>query len=303
MSYALAPCCMVRPIRIEFPGAIYHITSRGNQKQRIFLDQRDFRSFSATLAVVVMRHKWVVHAHCLMPNHYHLLIETPEAKLSVGMKYLNGVYAQAFNRRHDRVGHALQGRFKAILVDKESYLLELCRYIVLNPVRAGLVTQPGEWKWSSYAATIGRAPKPRFLDVAWVLSQFGRDTRSSRKNYREFVLAGRQGTSPWENLVGGALLGSERFIKRMQPFFEERESLRGISRTERFATRSPLTRILGKTRRWPACMRAIRIARDRHGYTIKEIAAFLGVHPSTLTRALQRSQPNGGSPENAISEL
>jgi REP element-mobilizing transposase RayT len=281
---------MVRPIRIEFPGAIYHVTSRGNQKQRIFLDERDFRSFFSTLAVVVESCKWVVHAHCLMPNHYHLLVETPDAKLSMGMKYLNGVYVQAFNRRHDRVGHGLQGRFTAILVDRESYLLELCRYVVLNPVRAGLVTKPEEWKWSSYAATMGRAPTPGFLDVEWVLSQFGRDSRSSRKAYREFVLAGLRSASPWSNLVGGVLLGGEKFIKGMRPYFEEKKPVDGISRTERSAPRPSLARIFGKTGRWPSSAHAIRIARDRHGYTLKDIAAFLGVHQSTLTRKLRRSQ-------------
>ncbi|MFH1311856.1 MAG: transposase [Candidatus Eisenbacteria bacterium] len=282
---------MARPIRIEFPGAVYHVTSRGNQKQRIFLNRRDFSSFQSVLATVVETHKWVVHSHCLMPNHYHLLLETPEGKLSKGMKYLNGVYVQAFNRRHERVGHALQGRFTAILVERESYLLELCRYVVLNPVRAGLVSKPENWTWSSYAATMGLAPRPRFLEIDWVLSQFGRDAGSSRKAYQRFVLAGLKGGSPWDDLIGGVLMGREKFIEEMRPHFKEKESDRGISRSERFAARPSLERIFRRARVWPKCERAIRVAREGHGYTLKEIAAFLGVHRSLLIRELRKSQP------------
>lgn len=133
---------MARPLRIEFPGAVYHVTSRGHAKQVIFLDVRDYADFLEVLCFVVKRFNWILHAYCLMSNHYHLLIETPDGNLSRGMRQLNGIYTQQFNRRHSRVGHVLQGRYKAILVDKENYLLELCRYIVLNPVRAGIAKGP-----------------------------------------------------------------------------------------------------------------------------------------------------------------
>jgi REP-associated tyrosine transposase len=126
---------MARPLRLEFPGAIYHLTGRGNARQKIFFADPDRELFLDTFGGVVSRYGWICHAYCLMANHYHLLVETPKANLSLGMRQLNGVYTQAFNRRHKRVGHLFQGRFKAILVEKESYLLELCRYIVLNPVR------------------------------------------------------------------------------------------------------------------------------------------------------------------------
>jgi REP element-mobilizing transposase RayT len=177
-------------MRIEFPGAIYHVTARGNVRQDIFLGEKDCRRFESALTRTVEKCQWVIHAHCLMPNHYHLLLETPEANLSAGMRYLNGTYAQVLNRRHNRSGHAFEGRFKAILVERESYLLELCRYVVLNPVRAGMVTMPGEWQWSSYAATIGKAPVPRFLHIEWILQQFGNNTATSRRSYEKFVLEG-----------------------------------------------------------------------------------------------------------------
>ena len=128
---------MSRPLRIEFAGAVYHVTSRGNGRKPIFRDDVDRRSFLEVLHKVNQRHHWICHAYCLMTNHYHLVIETPEGNLSRGMRQLNGVYTMYFNRRHRTVGHVFQGRFKAILVERESYLLEVCRYVVLNPVRAG----------------------------------------------------------------------------------------------------------------------------------------------------------------------
>ena len=141
---------MARPLRIEFPGALYHVTSRGNARQRVFRDDEDRETFLATLAWVVARFRWRCHAYCLMDNHIHLLIDTPQPNLSRGMRQLNGVYTQRFNRRHRRVGHLFQGRFQAILVEKEGYLLELARYIVLNPVRAKMVKTPERYPWSSY---------------------------------------------------------------------------------------------------------------------------------------------------------
>ena len=133
---------MARPLRIEYPGAVYHVTSRGNARKKIFLDDIDRDEFLATLGWVVERFGWGCHAYCLMDNHFHLLIETPKPNLSLGMRQLNGVYTQRFNRRHKRVGHLFQGRFKAILVERDSYLLELARYIVLNPVRIPIGDRP-----------------------------------------------------------------------------------------------------------------------------------------------------------------
>ena len=148
---------MSRPLRIEYAGALYHVTARGDNKADIYLDDGDREQFLVTLEEVCRRFNWVLHTYCLMDNHYHLLIETPESNLSLGMRQLNGVYTQRFNRKHGRVGHVFQGRFKSILVQKESYLLELARYIVLNPVRARMVRSAKNWPWSSYQATIGEA--------------------------------------------------------------------------------------------------------------------------------------------------
>ena len=156
---------MARPLRIEFPGAFYHITSRGDRRAAIFEDDEDRETFSGVLAEVVERYNWICHAFCLMTNHYHLVIETVEGNLSQGMRQLNGVYTQASNRRHNRSGHLFQGGFKGIPVDEDAYLLEPSRYVVLNPVRAGMVDSPDRWPWSSYRAMTGRSPAPRWLAV------------------------------------------------------------------------------------------------------------------------------------------
>ena len=171
---------MARPLRIEFPHAIYHVTSRGHARQRIVKTDADRQAWLSVLGQVIGRFGWLCHAYCLMANHCHLLIETPQPNLSRGMRQLNGVYTQVFNRRHHRVGHLLHGRFSAILVEKEPHVLELCRYVVLNPVRAKAVTWPGDWLWSSYCATVGELPAPAWLTMDWVLGQFGVTTQVFR---------------------------------------------------------------------------------------------------------------------------
>jgi REP element-mobilizing transposase RayT len=160
---------MTRPLRIEFKGAVYHITSRGNARQAIFLDEKDFFVFLNLLCRVVKRYHFILHTYCLMNNHYHLLIETPYGNLSKGMRQLNGLYTQQFNQRHKRVGHLLQSRYQAILVDKDNYLLELYRYMVLNPVRAKIVKDPKDWRWSTYRSTTGHKGIP-CLTTDWILS-------------------------------------------------------------------------------------------------------------------------------------
>jgi REP element-mobilizing transposase RayT len=208
---------MARPLRIEFPGALYHVTSRGNARQDIALEDKDRAAFLAVLAKARERFAWLVHAYCLMGNHYHLMVETPEANLSRGMRQLNGVYTQRFNRRHGRVGHLFQGRYKAILVERESYLLELCRYVVLNPLRAGMVRRPGDYRWSSYRATAGEERAPAFLTTDWILGQFAPRRAPAQEAYRAFVAAGAGRAAPWGDLEGQAFLGGEDFVERLRP--------------------------------------------------------------------------------------
>lgn len=205
---------MARPLRLEFAGALYHLTARGNARADIFADDEDRRRFLELLAKEISQQGWRCYAYCLMGNHYHLLIETLEPNLVAGMRRFNGIYTQAFNRRHGRVGHLFQGRYKSILVDKDSYGLELSRYIVLNPVRARMVKRPEHWAWSSYCATAGQVAAPAWLDAGWVLGQLG--GRDAAAAYERFVRAGMDQGSPWEQLRGQIWLGDEAFLKRME---------------------------------------------------------------------------------------
>ncbi len=171
-------------------------------------------------------------------NHYHLLIETPDGNLSAGMRQFNGVFTQAFNRNNGRDGHLFKGRFKAILVEKESHLLELCRYVVLNPVRAEMVKQSGEYKWSSYLATLGKQEKPEWLTTEWTLSHFSSSLGQARQQYRRFVKEGLAVTSsPWEKLSGQIVLGTEAFLEKMKGHLYEKKNITEIPRIQRHACR------------------------------------------------------------------
>jgi putative transposase len=281
---------MARPLRIEFPGGVYHVTSRGNARQAIFMDNEDRGGFLDVLSMVVERFKWLCHAYCLMENHYHLLIETPNANLSKGMRELNGVYTQGFNRRYRRVGHLFQGRYKAILVEKDNHLLSLCRYVVLNPVGVGLVRRPEQWRWSSYRATVGLAKRPSFLTIDWVLSQFGRRKRVAMEKYRGFVVEGMNKGSPWETLRGQIFWGTEEFIKRLRGLLDEKGSIKEVPRAQRYVARPSLRGLFKgkKGRERIAEDRTIYDAYVRYGYTMREIAEHLGLHYATISRAIKR---------------
>lgn len=283
---------MARPLRIEFEGAVYHVTSRGNAREMIFHDDADREAFLETVASAARRYNLICHAYCLMGNHYHLVIETPEGNLSRCMRHINGVYTQHFNRRHERVGHLFQGRFKAILVEKDSHLLELCRYVVLNPVRAGLARGASAWKWSSYRATAGTAQPVECLSVDWVLSQFGVRRREAQAEYRKFVSAGKEKESIWEKMSGQMLLGTEGFVERFRGVLQEKGRLEEIPRTQRYAGRPslevlfPQEKITDKKAR----DKAASIAYVEYGYTMKEIADYVGVHYMTVSRAISQAE-------------
>jgi len=227
---------MARQLRLEYEGALYHVTARGNGRQHIYLDDADRFRFLELLGKEVEQQQWRCYAYCLMDNHYHLLLETPEGHLSEGMRRLNGTYTQAFNRRHRRVGHVLQGRYKSILVEKEAYLLELCRYIVLNPVRARLVRRVQEWAWSSYRATGGQQAGLPWLDVGAVLRLFHRRKDIAQQGYRRFVLEGVEEPAPWPQVRGQIFLGNEVFLSKMEQLVKE-QSLSNVPRVQTLPTR------------------------------------------------------------------
>lgn len=285
---------MARPLRIEFPGALYHVTSRGNARQRIFLDDRDNGRFLDLLGKTVERFHWVCHAFCLMVNHYHLMIETPEANLSEGMHYLNAGFCQAYNKRHATVGHLFQGRFKAIVVDRESYLLELSRYVVLNPVRAGMVPRPEDWPWSSYRLTAGLPVSPaasvasEFVSAAWLLGHFAPDEMAARQSYRDFVAAGMDGDSPLSKVQSQLFLGEESFVEQVKNTIPEKTAVKEIPKVQRYANRPPLEEIFGDWRTKYKRDEAIVASYGDYGYKETEIAQFLGVHYTTVCRAIKR---------------
>ena len=205
---------MTRPLRIEYPGAVYHVTSRGNRKEPIYEDDRDRLRFLDTLDEVCEIYNWGVLAYCLMGNHYHLVVETPDANLSRGMRHLNGVYTQSSNRRHQRVGHIFQGRFKAILVDADAYLRELSRYVVLNPVRANLVQLPEQWRWSSYKQVICTTQAPRWLLREKLLRQFSPQLEQAKTRYIKFVRKGIGAPVIWQKLNQQIYLGDDAFVSK-----------------------------------------------------------------------------------------
>jgi putative transposase len=277
---------MARPLRIEFSGAIYHVTSRGNARKDIYLDDTDRAMFLGVLAEVISRFKWRCHAYCLMGNHYQLLIETPEPNLSKGMRQLNGVYTQRFNRRHGRVGHVFQGRYKAIVVERDSYLKEVARYVVLNPVRAKRVQHPGDWPWSSYAMTAGKAASPVWLSTDWLLGQLGSQRERAQNAYVRFVEEGQGLPSLWTNLHQQIYLGSDEFIERLQSRLPEENDFSEVPKVQRRIIRSLQWYKHQHSNPKVAMVKAY----ESGAYTLAQIAGYFGVHYSTVSRAVKQSE-------------
>jgi len=276
---------MSRPLRIEYPNAIYHITSRGNAQADIFLGDAGRELFLKTLEDVIKRFGWLCHAYCLMDNHYHLMIETPQSNLCSGMRQLNGVYTQRFNRVHQRVGHVFQGRYKSILVERDAYLLELCRYVVLNPVRTKMVDEVGQWSWSSYAATAGIVMCPNWLSVRWLLSQFSHS--NSQKVYAQFVANGMKEGCVWDGLNQQIYLGGDGFVDEVKSLVNISDGLPEIPRVQWKPSGKSLDDYVceGKHRN-----DAMACAFLEGEFRMNEIAAHFGVHYSTVSRAIKKME-------------
>ena len=276
---------MSRPLRLEYAGALYHVTSRGDRREDIYETDSDRRNFISILGDVCDQFNWRCHAYCLMTNHYHLLIETPDANLSKGMRQLNGVYSQSFNKAHGRVGHVFQGRYKAIHVEKETYLLELARYIVLNPVRAKMISLPHEWPWSSYRATVGLADTPFWLNVEWLLSHF--DIKQSRaiRSYEKFVLSGQGVTSPLERLKKQVYLGSDEYMDKLNKLIHQDKDLSEIPTCQR---RKIPKSIEEYARISSSRNEAIFLAYKSGGYRLKEIADYFSLHYTSISRIVKK---------------
>lgn len=279
---------MARPLRLEFAGALYHVTSRGDRREDIFLCDDDRREWLEVLGTVCSRFNWVVHAYCQMTNHYHLLLETVDGNLSWGMRQLNGLYTQRFNRRHALAGHLFQGRYKAILVQKETYLLELTRYVVLNPLRANMVESLEDWRWSSYPFVTGQEAPPPWLDTEWLLGQFGSLRGEALKSYRQFVMAGKGLPSPLEKTRHQLLLGDEAFSESHRQT-KDSEALREVSKAHRRSVAMTLEECRNRYQNKDEAMaRAYRSG----AYTMAEIGQFFGMHYMTVSRAVRKFEKN-----------
>lgn len=280
---------MARPLRIEYPGAVYHITSRGNEKKAVFRDDQDRVNFLSVLQHVNKRYHWICHAYCLMDNHYHLLVETPDGNLAIGMRQLNGVYTQRFNNRHHRSGHLFQGRYKAILIQKDRHLLAVCRYVVLNPVRAQIGERPDDWKWSSYLATAGKIKPHPSLTTDWILRQFSTKRGTAEKAYRQFVRGGIGKETIWNAVKGQAILGDDAFVDSLINQIKKHQDVSEIPKSQRFAHRPPLEKVFKESILNNKQKRDRKVAEavERYGYRQSEIARHLGMHYSTISNILQ----------------
>ena len=209
---------MARPLRIEYEGALYHITARGNERNPIYREEGDYQKFFDFLSELPQRYGILIHGYILMSNHYHLLVETPKGNITKVMHYLNTTYTGYFNKKYKRVGHLFQGRYKGILLEKERHLLSVSRYIHLNPVRAGLVKRPEEYRWSSYPDYIGRGEKEGMaITCDWILGQYSIDEAKARGLYKAFIDEGLTlKENPFDNLKAGLMLGSESFIEEVR---------------------------------------------------------------------------------------
>lgn len=277
---------MARPLRIEFPDALYHVTARGNRQAAIYHDDSDCEAFLSILAEVIERDNWLCYAYCLMPNHYHLVVETPDGNLAKGMRQLNGVYTQSSNRRHGQVGHLFQGRYKAILVDQDAYLLELSRYVVLNPVRAGMVASPEDWPWSSCNATLGQAECPSWLAADALLSLFAKTRPAARRRYVQFVRDGIGQAGIWQHLNHQIYLGDDGFVQRMQAHLPDAVDDINIPRLQQ---RRPPARSLAEIEQASSGRNdAIVAAYATGAYSYQDLARHFGLHFTTVGRIVRK---------------
>ncbi len=298
---------MARPLRVEYPGAFYHVINHGNSQEKLFKSSRDHEKFLQYLEKAAERFAVIVHTYCLMGNHYHLLLETAEPNLSVTMQWLNVSYATYFNRKHRRKGHLFQGRFKAILIDAENYLKHLSRYIHLNPVRAKIIDTPEQYRWSSYSAFIGKQKSPKFLKTDWLLSIFGSNPKEARKNYKEFIEGADINTlkDPGKQLEGGFILGDTDFVNWVKDtFLSRRDDEKEIPQLKKLKPRVAPETIVDQVskafnseaekirkkglKRNKAREVAIYLSRDLGGISCRDLGVFFGGVSGALITMMEK---------------
>jgi putative transposase len=286
---------MARPLRVEYPGAYYHVINRGNNQENIFRNDRDKEKFLEYLQKANERFSIIIHTYCLMSNHFHLLVQTPQPNLSVTMQWINVSYATYFNRKRGRHGHLFQGRFKAILIDADEYLKHLSRYIHLNPVRAKMVRTPSKYLWSSYAAFIGKIKAPPFLETGRLLSNFGKSKKEAERKYKDFVEAVDIKTveNPHRHVIEGFLLGDADFVNWVkETFLSGRQDEKEIPQLKKLKPKVQLETVLNAVCEEFGCNAeqiitkgrkqnkargvAIHLARDLSGMSGKDLGLYFG---------------------------
>lgn len=277
---------MSRPLRIEYPGALYYVTCKGNDGQPIFQDRGDFELFLQVLEHTALRYNWQVHSYCIMSNQYHVMLETPDGNLSIGMRQLNGVYTQRFNQKRGRSGHLFQGRFKSVLIEREAYFLSVSRDILLNPVHAKMVVDPESYPWSSWCYLNGSKPSPTWFDSKTTLESFDSSPSVALKKYKEFVLDGKD-ENPWQKVKRQIFLGDETFIQRHLSNLDGSDiELSEIPTAQRRS--APLT-LEAYEQQAQSRDEAICLAFRSGGYTQKQIGAHFGLHYSRVSRIVSKS--------------
>jgi len=288
---------MARALRIEFPGAFYHVTSRGNERKAIFRSLRDRERFLSYLESATERYGAVIHIYCLMDTHYHLLLETPSGNLSTIMQHINGAYTTYFNRKRERSGHLFQGRYKAILVEADEYALELSSYVHLNPVRAGIVKSPEDYAWSSFRYYISNAKAPKWIKRDLILSYFDTSPKAAMKLYRDFVHAvvDREYESPLAKLPHSVILGSEAFVDQIKDRFlrakqldRELPALREITDRPGLEVINPLVDSVLQSDEKLARQVKLFLCHRYSGKKLREIGNEFGVSESAVTQASRR---------------
>lgn len=282
---------MSRPLRLNAPDLIHHVVARGNARMAIFLDGRDYERFLDVLQEASARHGVTILTYCLMPNHYHLVVRTSHASLSVVMQQLNGQYAQWWNRTHERVGHVFQGRFKAQVVQPRRYFLAVCRYVLLNPVRARLVTHAAEWTWSSYQASIGLARTPGFLDAGLLLAELG--PASSPANALADLLEAPRGCPGVQTAIrqDRRVIGDRAFVAGFAP--QARAASPEVPLRDRRLDRPALAELVSPRLQRLPLVTQIRRARTVHGYSVCEIARHLEMHRNTVWSLIGKHAKHG----------
>lgn len=289
---------MARPLRLEYPGAFYHVTSRGNEKKAIFMSNRDRGKFLSYLESASNRYGAVVHAYCLIDNHYHLLLETPRGNLSQILHHINGAYTAYFNTRMKRSGHLFQGRYKGLLVEKDPYSQELSRYIHLNPVRARLVERPSAYRWSSYRSYVGQEEKPLWLRTESILGYFGEKKSSAQRNYQKFVEGTIEDSTedPFREVYASTVLGSSEFVewvkrKLIPPGISDS---RNVPALRQLVEKPSLERIEGIVEsvmgRGDSFFKkfCICVSHQYGGFSLKEIGRYYGMRDSAVSQSSRR---------------